>query len=127
MKRRMRRLIKNGNMLVMKTVLVLILSLSCLNTATAGEYKTLYDKNYRIIGYSKIDNDREIHYDKNYNKVGHTDSSGVTYDKNYKRTGHEKNGTVYDKNYKIIGYEKKDGDRTVIYDSSFNKKGYEEN
>jgi hypothetical protein len=93
-------------------IIIVILCFTSAPVAITNDIIKHYDEHHKITGYTVIDGDRQTHYDRSWNRIGHTDwdndDTGGHYDKDHNRTG-------YSKAYK---------NKEVMFDKSWNRKGY---
>ena len=114
-------------------IIIFLLILLFANLSFAGDIIKIYDQQHHVIGYSKIENGKETHFDRAWNRIGHSvydsDKDRKThYDTNYNRSGRSEyeNDTWrhYNQDNSRSGYSiLKDGKET-LYDKNWRREGY---
>lgn len=113
---------------MMKRYVIALMLLLFANPAIAGETIKHYNNQHNIIGYTIIENGRESHFDRAWNRIGKTNEHGIIFDADQSRTGYIKwdgdTGYVFDRHGNRTGYIKKQNGKETFYNIDWKREGY---
>ena len=115
-----------------KPLFFLIIFYVITTPANANETIRHYNHNHNITGYTVLDGDKEAHFDRGWNRIGHSihDKSDrtISYDKGYNRSGKiiwaGDTGYEFDVNGNRTGYIKKQNGKETFYNKDWKRGGH---